>query len=101
MRIVEILFEFFRVLILLFLLMIILSYPIRILYDLIGVGTSNYFFIPEFAIFLLIYVIYSNKLQFTGFYTKGAKKLSSKVTWSIVSISLLLLSIPIIIYYFE
>ncbi|MBO2535982.1 MULTISPECIES: hypothetical protein [Rummeliibacillus] len=99
--IIRVFLEFFRVLILLFLLMAIISYPIRKLYDLIGIGTDNYFYITEFAIFLLVYVIYNNKLQFTGFYTEGAKKLPSKVTWSIVSISILLLSIPIIMNGFK
>ena len=99
MRKVGILFEFVRVLILMFFLTAILYYPLGKLYETIGIETENYFYILTFAILLIVYVIYTNKLQFTGFYTKGAKKMSPKITWSILSISFLLISVPIIINY--
>lgn len=99
MRKVGILFEFVRVLILMFFLTAILYFPLRTLYETIGIETENYFYILTFAILLIVYVIYTNKLQFTGFYTKGAKKMSPKITWSILSISFLLISVPIIINY--
>ena len=100
MRKVGILFEFVRVLILMFFLTAILYFPLRTLYETIGIETENYFYILTFAILLIVYVIYTNKLQFTGFYTKGAKKMPPKITWSILSISFLLISGPIIINYF-
>lgn len=101
MGVVKILFEFFRVLILLFLLIAIFYYPLGKLYTSIGIDTDNYLYILLFAILILIYVIYSNRLQFTGFYRKKAKKLPSKITWSLVSIACLLLLVPIIIYYLK
>lgn len=101
MVIFEILFEFIRVLIWLFFLMAILFFPVRKLYELMGIDIENYWILPSLAILLLVYIIYSNKLQFTGFYRRGAKKLSTKVIWSIVGVSIILFSIPILIDYFK
>lgn len=100
MIIFEILFEFIRVLIWLFFLMAILFFPVRKLYELMGIDIENYWILPSLAIFLLVYIIYNNKLQFTGFYRRRAKKLTAKVTWSIVGVSIILFSIPVLIDYF-
>ncbi|MFJ8262080.1 hypothetical protein ACIQ4I_09015 [Rummeliibacillus sp. NPDC094406] len=94
-----ILFEFCRVLIILFLFFAIFYYPINKMYHLIGIETDHYLLVVTFALLLIIFVIYSNKFQFTGFYTKGSKKLPNKVTWAILSIAFLLLVIPIIIHF--
>jgi len=93
------LFEFCRVLILLFLFLGIFYYLINNIYHLIEIETEHYLLIVTVALLLIIYVIYSNKFQFTGFYTKGSKKLPNKITWAILSIAFLLLVIPIIIHF--
>lgn len=100
MIIFEVLFEFIRVLIWMFFLMAIIFFPVRKLYEFLGIDIEKYLLLPSLAILLLIYIIYNNKLQFTGFYRRRAKKLSTKVTWSIVGVSIILFSIPILIDYF-
>lgn len=97
----EILFEFFRVLIILLFLFGIFYYPINKLYLAMGIETGNYLLIVTIALLLLVYIIYANKLQFTGFYTRQSKKLSKKITWSIFSASILLLLVPIVIHFWK
>ncbi len=53
---------------------------------------------PGIAIYIILFVLYRNKLQFSGFYEgPNQKKLSKKVTLTLISCSILLLIVPTII----
>ncbi|XRG81114.1 hypothetical protein V5E38_09870 [Rossellomorea sp. GAMAL-10_SWC] len=60
-----------------------------------GVNLSNSGWWSSFGILLLIFVLYRNKIQFSGWYNgKGKVKLSNKVRILLVSSSILLILIP-------
>lgn len=60
-------------------------------------GTEAYAWLGSIAILLLIFVLYRNKLQFSGWYEgKEREKLPIIVTILLISISLLLLISPFI-----
>jgi len=75
----------------------IFYFPLNIIYHLIGVETDQYLYVVCVALLLIFYLIYNNKLQFRGFYTKGSKKLPHKVTWTIAFVASFLLLTPIIV----
>ncbi len=53
---------------------------------------------PGIAIYIILFVLYRNKLQFSGFYEgPNQKKLSKKITLTLISCSILLLIVPTII----
>ncbi|WP_286133578.1 MULTISPECIES: hypothetical protein [unclassified Bacillus (in: firmicutes)] len=61
----------------------------------IGVNLSNSGWWSSFGILLLIFVLYRNKIQFSGWYNgKGKVKLSNKVTILLVSSSIIMILIP-------
>ncbi|MBT2583289.1 hypothetical protein [Planococcus sp. ISL-109] len=60
-------------------------------------GTEPYTWLGGIAVLLLIFVLYRNKLQFSGWYKgKGRDKLPRTVTILLLSASLLLLVSPFI-----
>lgn len=65
-----------------------------------GIDADKYGWIGYIAILVLFFLLYRNKLQFSGWYTgKGRKKLSKWVSKSIVFISILLLLLPPILVF--
>ncbi|WP_373894078.1 hypothetical protein ACUL41_01830 [Virgibacillus natechei] len=59
---------------------------------------ENYSWIGALAILILLFVLYRNKWQFTGWYKgKGKKKLSKQVSITLISISIILIILPIIL----
>ena len=65
------------------------------LYLKIGVNTDKYLWMGYIAILLVFFLLYRNKLQFSGWYTgKGREKLPKWASKSLVSISILLLLLP-------
>lgn len=99
----KILLELIRIISLLLFLGAILSAIINYIYSKIGTDIDNYGWMGVIAIFILLFVLYRNKLQFSGWYQgKGRVKLSEKVFKLLIisSISLLLLP-PILSFFFS
>jgi len=60
--------------------------------------TQNYSWLGALAILILLFVLYRNKLQFSGWYKgKGRKKLSKKVSVTLISLSVVLIITPFIL----
>lgn len=60
--------------------------------------TKNYSWLGALAILILLFVLYRNKLQFSGWYKgKGRKKLSKKVSVTLISFSVVLMITPFIL----
>jgi hypothetical protein len=60
--------------------------------------TESYSWLGALAIFVLLFVLYRNKLQFSGWYKgKGRKKLPRNVSISLISISIILIIGPFIL----
>ena len=56
---------------------------------------ENYYSLGTIAFFLLLFVLYRNKWQFSGWYKgTGKKKLAKGVTWMILAVSVVLVLIP-------
>ena len=66
-----------------------------------SLGVTQYEWFGYLGILFLLFIIYRNKWQFTGFYNgKGKVKLPPKVTSFLTSFSVLLLILPLIVNYF-
>lgn len=68
------------------------------IYSTIGIDTDKYGWTAMIGVFVLIFVLYRNKFQFSGWYTgKGREKLPNGVSNTlIISAIILLLSPPIL-----
>lgn len=79
----------------------ILSAFINYVYLKLGINTEMYGWIGFLAIIILLFELYRNKFQFSGWYTgKGREKLPRKVSILLISISILLLVLPPILSFF-
>lgn len=90
----KVLLELIRVIFIFAIVGAILGYFLKGMYIGIGTYTEKYSWLGSLAILILIFVLYRNKLQFSGWYKgKGRKKLPKIVSRILVfsSISLLLL----------
>jgi hypothetical protein len=92
----RVLLELIRIIILFIIFGGIIGSLLENLYSAIGTDTNKYGWMVFIAIFSMLFVLYRNKLQFTGWYKgKGRERLSKKVsnilTFSIVILLLLLL----------
>lgn len=68
----------------------------------IGNGAEKYSWLSVIATFLLIFVMYRNKFQFSGWYEgEGKEKLPKKVTQILISSSVVLIVLPPIIAQFN
>lgn len=81
----------------------ILGYIVGQVYLDIGIDTEKYGWMGFFAIFILFFVLYRNKLQFSGWYKgEGRKKLPKIVTRILIVSSIILLSLPpVVSFYFS
>ncbi|WP_047984364.1 hypothetical protein [Ornithinibacillus californiensis] len=60
--------------------------------------TEPYSWLGALAILVLLFVLYRNKLQFSGWYKgKGRKKLPKSISISLISISIILIIGPFIL----
>jgi len=67
-------------------------------YTELGVFTDRYGWMSIPAIFILLFVLYRNKLQFSGWYAgKGREQLSKTASKLMISISIVLLILPLIL----
>ena len=72
------------------------------LYLSIGNGAEKYISISYIAIFFIIFVLYRNKFQFSGWYEgKDQEKLPKKVTQLLMISSVILILLPPIIAHFK
>ncbi|MFO1442905.1 hypothetical protein KDN24_06705 [Bacillus sp. Bva_UNVM-123] len=71
------------------------SYLLKHVYLAFGTDTNNYGWIGFIAILIFLFVLYRNKLQFSGWYKgKGREKLPKKVSQSLKFGVILLLLLP-------
>src|SRR5690625_5234363 len=60
--------------------------------------TENYSWLGAIAILLLLFVLYRNKLQFSGWYNgKGKVKLPKSVSHALITSSILLILLPFVL----
>ncbi|PZD85983.1 hypothetical protein DTX80_06555 [Bacilli bacterium] len=61
-------------------------------------ATENYSWLGAIAILLLLFVLYRNKFQFSGWYKgKGGIKLPKHISFILISISILLIVSPFLL----
>lgn len=93
----RVLLELLRIIIILGLLGGVIWTVIENIYTL-NAATERYSWLGMIAIFILLFVLYRNKLQFSGWYTgKGKKRLPKNVSYSLIIISILLMGSPFIL----
>lgn len=64
---------------------------IRILYSMLGLSVENGW-LPGIAIYMILFVLYRNKLQFTGFYEgPNQQKLPHTISVTFITCAILLL----------
>ncbi|SFT09450.1 hypothetical protein SAMN05428962_4342 [Paenibacillus sp. BC26] len=74
----------------------IFGFLIKTIYSELGISKEKYEWTIMLGIYIFIFVLYRNKLQFSGWYTgKGREKLPRSATQFFVIISTLLILSPI------
>ncbi|SDX07648.1 hypothetical protein SAMN05518855_1008179 [Paenibacillus sp. CF384] len=87
--------ELLRIVLLIAVLGAVFGYLIRTIYNEIGIANDNEWTIM-LGIFIFIFVLYRNKLQFSGWYTgKGREKLPKRATQCLTIIAALLILAPV------
>jgi hypothetical protein len=93
--VLRVLLELVRIVISLLFFCGIIGAFINYLYSKFGTNTDTYGWMVFIAMFILFFVLYRNKYQFSGWYTgKGRKKLPQQVSKLLISISILFLILP-------
>ncbi|RXJ04398.1 hypothetical protein DS745_03160 [Anaerobacillus alkaliphilus] len=70
------------------------------IYSSIGINTDKYGWTAILGVFILIFVLYRNKLQFSGWYIgKGREKLPKGVSKTLLIFAITLLLCPPILHY--
>lgn len=90
----RIILKLIRIILLLGILGVFMGFLVNIIYGFfrVDLGNSNLGFLPGVAILIMFFVLYRNKLQFSGYYkSDGQVKLSKIVSISLVSCSVLLI----------
>ena len=91
----RIILEILRVMFIFLILMAILGTVFENLYLGIGNGAEKYSWISLIASFNLIFVLYRNKFQFSGWYEgEGKEKLPRKVSQILITSSVILILLP-------
>ncbi|OIJ16840.1 hypothetical protein BKP45_02740 [Anaerobacillus alkalidiazotrophicus] len=71
------------------------------IYSNIGIHTEKYGWTAMLGVFILIFVLYRNKLQFSGWYEgKGREKLPIAVSKTLIISAIVLLLSPPILHFF-
>ena len=63
-------------------------------YQNFGIDYNQYGYFGSVAILILLFVLYRNKLQFSGWYKGNKEKLPKRVTQALYLFSIILLSLP-------
>ncbi|AYA75755.1 hypothetical protein DOE78_10075 [Bacillus sp. Y1] len=92
----RVLLELVRIILLFGFLGSLLGMLFTFIYEFLGVNIANKEWMVSLSIFILLFVLYRNRWQFSGWYKgKGREKLPKKVTNILVSgASLLLILVP-------
>ncbi len=95
MALIKVLLELIRIVFLFVFLGGILSAFIKSVYSKLGTNIDNYGWMGLIAVLILLFVLYRNKYQFSGWYMgKGREKLSVKGSKVLISISIIFLLFP-------
>ncbi|MFJ7928861.1 hypothetical protein ACIQYG_11190 [Peribacillus sp. NPDC096622] len=92
----RVLLELLRIVTIIFVIGMIMGFIINSIYAIFGITVENTTggWIVGMAIFPLLYVLYKNRLQFSGFYKNGKQvKLSNRTTTILVCFSVLMLTV--------
>ncbi|MDO7487701.1 hypothetical protein Q5O89_21590 [Peribacillus frigoritolerans] len=92
----RVLLELLRIVTIIFVIGMIMGFIINSNYAIFGITVENTTggWIVGMAIFPLLYVLYKNRLQFSGFYKNGKQvKLSNRTTTILVCFSVLMLTV--------
>lgn len=99
MMVVKILLELIRILVIFLVLGSIGGIFLESIYTSIGTD-PKYFWLGYIGIFILIFVLYRNKLQFSGWYKeKGMKRLPKVISKTLIISAVILLLLPPILSY--
>ncbi|MEK4244299.1 hypothetical protein MKZ20_03030 [Psychrobacillus sp. FSL K6-2684] len=91
----RVLLELIRVIFIFAIVGAMLGYFLKEMYIGIGTYTEKYNWLGSLAILILIFVLYRNKLQFSGWYKgKGKEKLPKKASRILIFSSMSLLLLP-------
>jgi hypothetical protein len=91
----RVILELLRVVFLLLILGVIFTFILGHLYGWVGLETGKFGVIGLLPILIIIFVLYRNILQFSGWYKgQGRKKLPKKVTQLLIYISIALILTP-------
>lgn len=94
----RVLLELLRIIFIFLILMGIVGTFFKNLYVNLGNGAEKYSWMSLVAIFILIFVLYRNKFQFSGWYKgEGKEKLPKKVSQTLIITAIILLFLPLII----
>lgn len=63
----------------------------------INEATEPYSWLGAIAILLLLFVLYRNKLQYSGWYREGGQKLSKSVSLTLILSSILIIVLPFVL----
>lgn len=96
----RVILELVRIIFIFLFLGLIFSTLLRYLYQAMDVNIDRFGWVGSFPILVLLFVLYRNKLQFSGWYIgKERVKLSTQITKILVSGSIfVLITIPILSY---
>ncbi|ADU32178.1 hypothetical protein Bcell_3944 [Evansella cellulosilytica DSM 2522] len=99
----RVLLELIRIIFIFAFLGVLLGIIPHSIYLLIGINTEKYAWSYMLGIFILIFVLYRNKLQFSGWYKgKGREKLPKALSKTLtISAIILLLSPPMLHLFFN
>ncbi|MFF2581476.1 MULTISPECIES: hypothetical protein [Peribacillus] len=92
----RVILELFRIITIIFVIGMIMGFIINSIYAIFGITVENTAggWIVGMAIFPLLYVLYKNRLQFSGFYKNGGQvKLSNRTTTILLCFSVLMLTV--------
>lgn len=91
----KVLLEFIRIILIFILLGGVLSHILQNMYLAIGSNTGKYSWLGFIAVLILFFVLYRNKLQFSGWYRgKGREKLPKRATQLLVLSAVVLIILP-------
>lgn len=97
----RVLLELLRIIFIFAILGTLLGAIPHMIYLNIGIDTETYGWKPMIGVFIIIFVLYRNKLQFSGWYTgKGREKLSKRVALMLIISAIVLLLSPPVLQYF-
>ncbi|MFJ7744487.1 hypothetical protein [Peribacillus sp. NPDC097295] len=90
----RILLELFRILLIFGIVGAFCSGILTNVYQNFGIDYNQYGYLGSVAILILLFIVYRNKLQFSGWYKGKKEKLPKRVTQVLFVFSIVLLMIP-------